>query len=262
MSYTGTAFGKLIRVAAKKFTCAITVGLKSSRRVETYGGREFTLQEKYRVILIWLLAMVWAVDSRASAQVTATQSKQDQAEVWVRENYHAILDLISQDKGCAEPKGLKSMRWTVCVRVTPGYQTELEYLLSFVKGHDGTTYAQIARPQGSSIYAQLLKLKANRRYASPAELAKLVAVETREGDQQTFPALLSLSDEFERIRLSPVLSDELMLDPTTYFVRAESSWGERMELVLYGPGPSAPHQPHPLLEWVEGLRRLLSGSLK
>src|SRR5262249_6298220 len=67
-------------------------------------------------------------------------------------------------------------------------------------------------------------------------------------------------DEFEKIRFSPVLSDVLMTDPTKYMFRVEAYWGERMELVLYGPGRSAPHQPSPMLEWVERLRRLLSGS--
>jgi hypothetical protein len=149
------------------------------------------------------------------------------------------------------------MRWTVCVLVTPGYQKEPEYLLLLVKRYDGTAYARITRPRGPSIFTQLLKLKTEHLSASPAELARLIAVETRDGDQQTFPALLSLSDKFEKIRLSPVLSDVLMMDATTYFVHARSSSGEQIDLVLYSPGPSAPHQPCPLLEWVEEARRVL-----
>jgi len=218
------------------------------------------LQRKYRVILISLLAIVWALGSRAPGQVTGTQERQEQAEIWVRENYSAVIDLISQDKTCAETKDPKSVRWTVCVRVTPGFQGELEYLLSLEKRYDGTAHAQITEPQGRSIYTQLLTLKTDHPNASATELAKLIAVKTRGEDQRTFPALLRLSDEFEKIRFSPILSDVLMMDPTKYMFRVEAYWGERMELVLYGPGRSAPHQPSPMLEWVERLRRLLSGS--
>jgi len=212
------------------------------------------LQGKYRVILTWLLAMVWVVGSQAAA----ARDKQEQAELWVHENYHAILDLISRDTGCAAPRAPGSVRWTVCVLVTPGYQKEPEYLLLLVKRYDGTAYARITRPQGPSIFTQLLKLKTEHLNASATELAKLIDLETREGDQQTFPALLRLSDKFEKIRLSPVLSDVLMMDATTYFVHAKSSSGEQIDLVLYGPGPSAPHQPCPVLEWVEEARRVFS----
>ena len=105
---------------------------------------------------------------------------------------------------------------------------------------------------------QLVKLKAGHPNASAAELAKLVAMETRSSDQQAVPQLRRLADAFEKIRLSPALSDELMMDATRYFIRTESYSGERMESVLYGPGPSAPKQTRPLLEWVEELRRVMS----
>jgi len=260
MSCTRTAFGKLIQVAAKIFACAITVGLTSSNKAAISKSKELTLQGRYRVILISLLAIAWAFGSRASSQVTGPLEKQEQARVWVHENYKAVIDLISRDKTCDAAKDPRPVRWSVCVRVRPGHENELECVLWLEKRDDGTAYAQITRPRGKSIYLQLLKLKTDRPNASPTDLAKLVAVKSRGGDQQTFPGLVSLTDEFERIRLSPVLSDELMMDPTTYFIHAEALWGERMELILYGPGPSTPHQSDPMLEWVERLRRLLSES--
>jgi hypothetical protein len=142
--------------------------------------------------------------------------------------------------------------------VLPGHQGEPEYLLRLDKRYDGRVHARITRPHGASIYTQLLKLKMERPSASPAELAKAIAVDTRESDQQTLPVLARLADDFERIQLSPALSEELTMDPTRYFIRAESASGEQIELLLYGPGPSAPHQPRPLLEWVEELRRVMS----
>jgi len=139
--------------------------------------------------------------------------------------------------------------------VIPGHQTELESLFWLDRRYDGAVHARVTRPHGASIYTQLVKLKSDHPDASAAELAGLIAVETREDDQRTLPALARLADEFEKIRLSPALSDEIMMDPTRYFVRVESASGEQLELVVYGPGSTAPHQPNPLLTWVEELRR-------
>jgi hypothetical protein len=120
------------------------------------------VQGKYRGILIFLLAMAWLV----GGQATAARDKQEQAELWLHENYRAILDLFSRDTGCAARQAPGSMRWTVCVLVTPGYQTEPEYLLLLVKRYDGTAYARITRPRGPSIFTQLLKLKTEHPNAS------------------------------------------------------------------------------------------------
>lgn len=166
MFCTRTAFGKLIPVAAKIFACAIPVGLMSSR-VAIPGGRKISWQGKCRFVLIWLLTLVCAVP-----QVTGTQAKREPTEVWVQENYEAIVDLISQDKGCAALKSPKLARWRVCVRVIPGHQTELEYLLSLDKRYDGTAHVQITRPQGASIFTQLVKLKKEHGNPLQAELTR------------------------------------------------------------------------------------------
>jgi hypothetical protein len=138
------------------------------------------------------------------------------------------------------------------VQVTPAFQNEPEALLLLEKGYDGTVYGRITRPQGASIREQLVKLKTEHPDASQTELGQMVAVETREGDQRSLPGLARLADEFGKIRLSPVLPDGLIMDSTTYFIRAESMWGDRIELVLNDSGP------RPLLQWVERLRRAFS----
>jgi hypothetical protein len=219
------------------------------------------LQGKYRVILSWLLVVLWAVDIRALPQTTRKQEEQrEKARAWVHENYKAIVKLISEEGGCAEPKDTKHVLLWVCARVLPGFQNELEYVLSLEKRDDGTAHAQIIRPQGTSIFEQLLKLKMEHPTASSAELTKLVVLETRRSNQQTLPDLQRLGDTFARLQFSPILSDELILDPTTYFIHVHAIWGEQMDLVLYAPDYPEPRRSHPLIEWVERLHHLLSKS--
>jgi len=262
MFCTGMAFGKWTQVQARTSTCAIIGGWTSSKMVAIRSRKSFW-RETLCVFLLCLLPWV-----EAAGQGRRAAEKQEQAEGWIKENYLAVVDLIAREKSCVPTDDAKSehaankssaaMRWSVCVRIIPGHPEELESLLWLEKLSDGSLQARIVGPRGASIYWQLVKLKAARRDASPVELAKLVAVETRERDRKTLPGLTQLASEFEEIRLSPVLSDELMMDPTVYSIRARSMWGEQMDLVLSGPGPSAPHQPGPLLDWVEKLRRVFS----
>jgi len=48
-------------------------------------------------------------------------------------------------------------------------------------------------------YTQLCKLKKDPPAASVGDLAKLIEVESQTGDQQKFPALVHLADEFEKL---------------------------------------------------------------
>ncbi len=108
------------------------------------------------------------------------------------------------------------------------------------------------------MYTQLVQLRREHPDASLSDLARLVTVETRAADQKKLPALAQFAGDFERLAVTPALSDELIMDATRYEFAAKSYSGERMDLILLGPGPSAPIQPSPVLQWTEDLRRLLT----
>ena len=258
MFFTREGFGRLTLPQRIRFKCATIAGYTT---FNLSGGA--SMKRQYRLVLICLLALAYipsvpAWTALSSSRATALQETQDTTEGWARDNYDLALDLVFKD-GCTASKGV---RWIACVRIVPGHPSEIEYTLSVEKTYSGTILARITRPRTQSVYTQLCKQRKEHPAASVGDLAKLIEVESQASDQQKFPALARLANEFEKVRLSPVLPDEVMMDATKYVLRSKSSSGDQMELVLRGPGPSAPHQPQPVIQWAESARQVLSSTLK
>ena len=202
---------------------------------------------------IWLPALLCICSSLASA------SPETKAiDLWTRENYGKALDLVFQDR-CATPT---NARWLSCVLIVPAFKDEIEYSLSLEKRYDGTLLAHVARPKAQSVYVQLRELKKEHPRSSISNLSKLIEVESQGGDHLRFPLLVGLANEFENIRLSPALSDGIMMDATEYRFRVRSFSGDSMTLTLYGPGSHAPHQPQGLVQWAESAREMLASAFK
>lgn len=218
------------------------------------------MKPQRNLVLLVLLTLMECVPSLCLScpQAISGQPHGDSADLWVRENYDRALDLVFPER-CASPI---DARWLACVRIVPAYKDEIEYALSVEKRYDGTIQAEAKRAKARSVYAQLCELKHEHPQASVADLTKLVQMESRTGDQRRFPQLESLADEFEGLRLSPVLSEEIMMDPVKYRFRISSLSGERMQLTLFGPGSTASHQPQPLIQWAESARTLLAQSFR
>lgn len=201
-----------------------------------------------------LLALnITSVPGLGALASNAKAHQESKVTAWTRDNYAAALDLLFQER-CAAGK---RARWHVCIRIAPGYSDEIEYSLSVERRYDGTIFARITRAKGQSIHTQLSTRKKEHPHASLAELLKLIQLESQAGDQHQFPALARLADDFEALRLSPVPSDEIMMDSTRYIFRIQSFSGERLDLVLQGPGTAAKGQPQPLIVWAESTRQVL-----
>ena len=217
------------------------------------------MTRRWVVVLIGLVALsriLGAPVLRAcSSRASAPQAVKDSIDGWTRENYDRALDLLQGH--CATSKGV---RWISCIRIVPGYSAELEYSLSVEKRYDGTIFAHITRPKTQSVYTQLLNRKKDRPHASLNALTRLIKLESQAGDERRFPALVDLADDFERIRFSPVLPDEIMMDATQYRFRIRSFSGDQMELLLGGPGSAAPGQPQILIQWAESVRKMLASA--
>jgi hypothetical protein len=216
------------------------------------------MKQRCILILIGLLALPHISGTSAlgvrHSQVNTPQKTEDAIDAWVRDNHDLALGMVFQDDCTAT----KDVRWISCIRVVPGHPDELEYALSVEKRYDGTIRAHISRPKAHSVYTQLRTLRKEHPHASVGDLAKLVLVESQAGDQRRFPGLARLADEFETIRFSPVLSEEIMMDATQYRFRIRSFSGELMEVSLNGPGSGSPHQPQALIQWAESAREMLS----
>lgn len=221
------------------------------------------MKRQCRIVLIWLLAVssisgTAVLGAPSSPRASALRETQAPIEGWARDNYDRTLDLVFQDRCAAS----KDVRWIACVRIVPGHPTELEYTLSVERSYGGTIVAHVTRPRAQSVYAQLCKLKQEHPATSAGDLAKLIEVESQTGDQQKFPALGRLADDFEKLRFSPVLTDEIIMDATKYLIRSRSFSGDQMELVLRGPGSSAPRQPQPPIQWAESARGMLASAFE
>src|SRR5216683_1670109 len=189
-----------------------STGSSLGKRLQILRGH----MKRRRLVLIWLLAAscVAAIPflTASSSRAGAPKDTKDSFDAWARDNYDRALDLVLQDR-CTSAT---DARWLSCIRIVPGYPDELEYSLSVEKRYDGTVLAEIARPKVDSIRRQLRDRKKEHPHASVGDLAKLIELESRAVDQRRFPGIVRLADEFEKIRVSPVLSDEIMMDATQY----------------------------------------------
>ena len=191
-----------------------------------------------------------------SPRPSAQHDPTDSVDSWMRENYSRALALLLPDS-CASAI---DARWRSCIRIIPSDKNESEYAVSLQRRFDGKMFAVIVRPKGASIYAQLREHKRKHPHASLGALAKMIAIESRTGDQSQFSGLEHLGEKFEELRISPVLSDEVTMDPTEYRFRFRSFAGETMEVTLNGPGSTAAHQSQPLIEWAESAKNTLAES--
>jgi hypothetical protein len=218
------------------------------------------MKRETHLILVWLAVLI-AVSSESVMGARCSRGSQkstDGVESWVRDNYEGALDLAIPERCMAS----KETRWVACVRIVPGYSDDLEYSMSVDKRLDGAIFARVTRPKVKSVHMQLSAQKKQHARASLDDLAKLIKLESQEGDQRRFPGLVGLADEFEKIRFSPALSDELMMDATQYHFRVASFSGERMEVMLQGPGAAAAHQPQMLIGWAESVRAMLASAFR
>jgi len=201
-----------------------------------------------------MIAVTPVLRALASRALSAQEIK-DSVDSWTRENYGRALDLVFQD-ACATSK---EARWFSCVRSLPGHKDEIEYSLLLERRYDGTVFARTARPKAQSIYRQLYQRKEENPRGSVGDLAKLIQIESQVSDQQRSGRLVELATDFEKLRVSPIPADEIIVDATEYRFRISSSSGE-MNIVLRGPGSGAPHQSQALIQWAESLRNTLASA--
>jgi len=211
--------------------------------------------------LIWVVALLMAFTTAQFVWPCAADKSQEAAntsDAWTRENHPKAVELVFRES-CTIPRGSKpNLRWVVCVLTVPSDESDLECGLSMERYSDGEVLASVVEPRAESVYRQLRKLHKERPALSVVELAKFVALTKRVDSGKHSPALQRLADELEKTRFSPVLPDQLMMDATKYEFRSRSIYGNTTSVVLYGPGPSLPKQPHPLLQWIESFKQLLT----
>lgn len=209
-----------------------------------------------RVCLEAVVVMVLAINLAFSYgdDIQPTELRQDNGvNEWADRNYAAVLEVLLPTGVIAPEKFPKGAKWITTVRIIPPYQ-KLEYHFSMTKMYGGKVELLVTTAKGKSIISQLQELRIKHPDASVEKLTGLIAIEKSIITHNNCSRISLLADQFEKINISPVLPDELGVDETGYELWTQSQWGNRINLVLGGPGPAAKKQPHPLPRWVEAVR--------
>jgi len=202
------------------------------------------------VIMLWNCA-----SGGFTGQVPA--QKNFEIEEWATENYPAALDLAFANSCMAIDSN--NQVWTTCIRIVPGFLSEMEYGLYLEKHYDGSLRARITEPRGESLFRQLCDFKSKNGSSTLPDLGRQFSLDIHEVDDNRLPALKSLASEFEQLRISPAPDDRLWIDVTKYSFRARSSSGNEIQLFLRNPGPHGKAQPNALIQWIEKLRSKMEG---
>jgi len=192
--------------------------------------------------------------------VEPTNAQSDETlDRWRRENRRAIEDALFASGVIEAGQFPGDTRWVVTVRVDSAFDgTEIRFTMR--QRYDHRVELSVTEPNGSSVDAQIRRLKQENPDANAEEIASLVAIQQRSLTDRNCPSLKALAADFEKVRVSPVLPDVLMMDAYEYRFWSRSLWGNHMEVFLSGPGPQAKRQPHPLLEWTEAVRSSIHGT--
>lgn len=191
------------------------------------------------------------LNGKALMQVAAPT--QQNVEVWAGDNYGKVLDSVLPNGNIELGRYPNDVRWITTVRIVPSSE-DLEFGFSVHRSYDGKVKALISAPKGVRIMAQLRELRRGNPNANLEQIINLVAIKRQTLTQEKCPQLTRLAREFEALKISPVLNDELVLDAVGYVVWSQARWGHRMEVWLGGPGPNARRQRYSLIQWVENFR--------
>ena len=211
-------------------------------------------KQGYRPLCYWLL-MLFCTFIAAFSQTKAQQKTS--TDDWVQKNYAGALETVFQNV-CAPLASPKGARWTACIHITPAFRHERETIVYLEKSYEGTIEARASRAKDQSIYDQLLSLRQENPNASLPDLCRLVQVSLLRGDQRRFPKLLELSNEFEKLQISLALSDELISDPTKYYLHVRSYTGNELDVTLYGSETNLSQKSDALLRWEYEVSALLT----
>lgn len=215
-----------------------------------------------KLSLITLISVVAIVNFKVGFSDKNDQSPTAQAinsDNWAQQNYPSVLNMTLPAGEIPSAQFPKNVKWIVTVRILPPFEKP-EYHFSMQRFYDGRVEVSALKAKGSSILSQLEILRSKYPDDSLQKISALVSLDESKFTQSEKPQLTRLADEFEGIKMSPVLPDELRVDDTGYEFWSQSLWGNRMNLNLGGRGAAARKQPHPLLEWAESVRSVIDSS--
>jgi hypothetical protein len=217
------------------------------------------LQMKRTRIMLWLVLLVLlsAPDVSPAQSGASPSSGPVIVDAWVKENYPAILhELLPERLEMSPfPRGTK---WVVVVLIEEPF-AHSEYWISVWREYDGSTKAKVKTAHGGSLVRLIKELKQKNPDAPAETIAKMIRIDDYEITDRAIPQLARLASNLERMRISPLTPDLLMMDSPRYHYWTQSQYGQEMSAELVGSTPNAKRQPHPLVEWAEEVHTLVAG---
>ena len=179
---------------------------------------------------------------------------------WTYRNWSELMGIIMPIKPFEAGEFPKSVRWMVSIRIT-GPSIDPIITLTLRKYYSGMIEATALRPVGA-LSTQIREITKINPKASVTEAANSIKLVNSTYSNDKCPALVKLSREFERLSVSAVLPDVLMMDSTEYEILSQSLYGNRIQILYRGPGPEALSQDQPIVGWVERFRKLANRDCK
>jgi hypothetical protein len=179
-----------------------------------------------RVSVVLLAALALTSPAILSASATETGSLSSAAypdlEEWVHNNYEGALECSLPLDPTEKSDLVHDVRWALAVRRRPAF--EPEELLIVRMSWEGKIEALLKRAP-IAIREQLRQFRQNQPVGSFEKAVAALSIETQKLDANMCPALVSISNQFERIQISPVPGDDIVLDTPTYelLVRTRTS---------------------------------------
>jgi hypothetical protein len=194
-------------------------------------------------------------------ELCGLQGRDTDVDSWVGRNYKTVLDALLPKGNITPEEFPKNVKWMVTCRIAPPYENP-EYRVSMHKTYDGKIEASIVSPKGASVISQLRALRRRHPEAELEKIARMVSVKHTTVTQSDYPQLSELASQIEAMNISPILPDELGTDETGYEFWSQSLWGNRLNLIMGGPGTDVKGQPNPLIQWVETVRNVVEARTK
>jgi hypothetical protein len=167
-----------------------------------------------------------------------------------------VLDRVMPPGGVGVYDFPKDSKWLLPVRITAPFDRK-EILLSLKRLYNGNVAATMLVPPGQSVSDQCLAMKSQNPSYGLDEVVPKIELARLTVSSKELPTLIKIANEIMVIQIPATLPDELGNDETRYEVSSQSQYGQRLTIVLSGPGSESLKQPSPILSWVERFLKLM-----
>jgi hypothetical protein len=203
--------------------------------------------QRLRMILPFVLILLFCGK-------TLSQIEKDESERWINKNWKSLLEKTLPIEPIDIDNYRKPDRWLVSIRIC---DPDISVMVMTVRQYySGTVELNAIRPLGASIIEQVEKAIRPGLNTSISEVAKKIKLARSSISSEKCPVLVELAKEYEKISISAVFPDRLLMDSTEYKVVAQNVYGDYIQMLYKGPGLSAREQEEPIIDWIKKLRKV------